>query len=144
MRLQEVAGEKTGRRTAAYEKLKFYQDICELRRLVYQMTERLSKSHLRLVGQMRDAARSAKQNIREGYKKGSIGEFIHSIQISRGSLEELTGDIEDCKQDGLITKEEFEDLSRLCKSADFMSSRYLRSLYQMQKDGTWKAPGKAS
>ena len=144
MRLQEVTEEKTGKRTAAYEKLKFYQDICELRRLVYQMTERLSKSHLRLVGQMRDAARSAKQNIREGYKKGSIGEFIHSIQISRGSLEELTGDIEDCKQDGLITQDEFEDLSRLCKSADFMSSRYLRSLYQMRKDGTWKTPGKVS
>ena len=42
---------------------------------------------------MRDAARSAKQNIREGYLKGTLGEFKHSIRISQGSLEELAGDI---------------------------------------------------
>ena len=56
---------------------------------------------------MRDAARSAKQNIREGYRKGTIGEFIHSIKISQSSLEELSGDIQDCIEDKLITSEEF-------------------------------------
>lgn len=53
----------------AYENLKFYQNICEIRRLIYKITKRFQKSHLRLVSQMRDAARSAKQNIREGYSK---------------------------------------------------------------------------
>ena len=57
----------------AYERLMFYQDICEIRRLIYGITERFRKTHLRLVSQMRDAARSAKQNIREGYRKGTIG-----------------------------------------------------------------------
>lgn len=55
-----------------YEKLKFYQDICEIRRLMYQITERFSRVNLRLISQMRDAARSAKQNIREGYKKEAL------------------------------------------------------------------------
>ena len=86
-------------RRAAYEDLKFYQDICEIRRLIYKITERFRKIDLRLVSQMREAARSAKQNIREGYKKGTIGEFIHSIKISQGSLEELSGDCEDCLED---------------------------------------------
>jgi len=52
----------------AYNKLRFYQNICEIRRLVYRITERFSKSHIRLVGQMRDAARSAKQNIRKKFQ----------------------------------------------------------------------------
>ena len=98
-----------------YEKLKFYQDICELRRLVYKITGKFPKEYIRLISQMRDASRSAKQNIREGYRKGSIGEFIHSIKISQASLEELSGDIEDCYEDGLITKEEFEDINKIVK-----------------------------
>jgi four helix bundle protein len=128
-------------RQAAYERLKFYQDICMIRREIYRITEKFRKTHVRLVSQMRDAARSAKQNIREGYKKGSIGEFIHSIKISQGSLEELSGDCEDCEEDDLITKEEFDDLARLFQSAGYMSTRYLESLYKMEKDGTWRVPG---
>ena len=88
-----------------YENLKFYQDICELRKSIYTITERFRKTHLRLVSQMRDAARSAKQNIREGYRRGTAGEFARSIKISQGSLEELSGDIEDCQGDNLISKE---------------------------------------
>ena len=129
------------KREAAYEKLKFYQIICDIRRKVYQITERFSKVHIRLVSQMRDAARSAKQNIREGYKKGTIGEFIHGINISRGSLEELSGDIEDCREDGLITSEEFERLSKLYQMTDYLSARYLEALYKMEREGTWKSPG---
>ena len=135
MKLQEVT-----KRKAAYEHLKFYQNICELRKLVFEITQRFEKIHIRLVSQMRDAARSAKQNIREGYKKGTIGEFIHSINISRGSLEELAGDLEDCKEDHLISSLEFTQLSKLVNSADYLSARYIGSLYKMKQEGTWKTP----
>lgn len=63
---------------AAYEKLRFYQNICKIRRLIYRLTEKFPKSLMRLVSQMRDSARSAKQNIREGYRKNTAGEFTHS------------------------------------------------------------------
>lgn len=85
--------------------------------LDYEITEKFAKINLRLVSEMKDAARSAKQNIREGYKRGTIGEFIHGINISRGSLEELEGDVEDCFEDGLISKEEFNRLSNLIHNA---------------------------
>jgi len=128
------------KKEAAYEKLKFYQDICEIRRLIYNISERFRKTHLRLVSQMRDAARSAKQNIREGYKKGTVGEFRHSINISLGSLEELSGDVEDCLEDGLITRAEFEKLAKLFQSADYLAGRYIVSLGKMEREGTWKNP----
>lgn len=132
---------KLRRIEAAYEKLKFYQDICKIRRLIYRITERFRKMHPKLVSQMQDAARSAKQNIREGYKRGTAGEFIRAIKISQGSLEELSGDVEDCMEDNLITIEEFNKLSELFRSADYLSSRYLESLYEMERNGTWKVPG---
>lgn len=106
----------------AYERLRFYQNICEIRRIIYQITKRFEKSHLRLVGQMRDAARSAKQNIREGYRKDSAGEFARYIKISAGSLEELEGDVDDCREDRLVTQVD----------------QYLDSLYRMQREGRWK------
>jgi four helix bundle protein len=139
MKLKEVS-RSYKIKTAPYERLKFYQDICEIRRLIYRITEQFPKKHMRLVSQMRDAARSAKQNIREGYKKGSIGEFIHAIKISQGSLEELSGDVEDCYEDDLITENEFNKLSKLFRSADYLSTRYLGSIYRIEKAGTWKVP----
>lgn len=128
-------------KTRPYDKLKFYQDICELRKLVYRITEGFRKTHPRLVSEMRAAARSAKQNIREGYRKGTLGEFIHSIKISQGSLEELSGDIEDCKDDGLINEKEFKKISNLYQSASYLSGQYLKSLYKIEQEGSWKIPG---
>ncbi len=124
-----------------YEELRFYQDICEIRRFIHRITERFAKVNLRLVSQMRDASRSAKQNIREGYRKGTLGEFLHSIKISQGSLEELSGDIEDCFEDGLITKEEFDKFSKLYHSASYLSTQYLKAMYKVENAGTWKVPG---
>lgn len=121
-----------------YEKLKFYQDICNIRRFVYNLTERFKNTHIRLVSQMRDAARSAKQNIREGYKRGSLAEYIRSIRISQGSLEELSGDIEDCWEDGLIARQEYEYFLTLYHSADYMSTRYIKAMYKLKKENKWK------
>lgn len=141
--LQKVTGSymRLRKTEAAYEKLKFYQDICQIRKLIYNITERFRKRHPKLASQMQDAARSAKQNIREGYKRGTAGEFIRAIKISQGSLEELSGDVEDCMEDGLIGIDEFNTLSTLFRSADFLSSRYLEALYTMERNGSWKTPG---
>ncbi len=122
----------------AYENLKFYQNICEIRSLVHKITDRFRSSQLRLVSQMCDAARSAKQNIREGYAKDSAGEFARSIKISRGSLEELEGDLDDCHEDGLITSVEFDQLKGLIKVTFLQIDRYIDSLYKLEREGKWK------
>ena len=124
----------------AYEKLKFYQDICEIRKSISIITNRILSKYPRLASQIRDAARSAKQNIREGYRKGGAGEFARGIVISQGSFEELSGDCEDCRDDGLISDKEFEKLSKLFQSASYMSTKFLASLYKMDGAGKWKVP----
>jgi len=126
-------------RSAPYEKLKFYQNICEIRRLTQKITKRFENTHLRLVSQMRDAARSAKQNIREGYRKDTAGEFSHAIKISAGSLDELEGDIDDCLEDGLIGKEEHTKFKNLLSLTNYQIDRYLDSLYKLNQNGAWKS-----
>ncbi|MFH1753087.1 MAG: four helix bundle protein [Candidatus Omnitrophota bacterium] len=122
----------------AYERLKFYQNICEIRRIIYKLTERFHKGHLRLVSQMRDAARSAKQNIREGYSKDTAGQFAHSIKISRGSLDELEGDTDDCFEDGLISEPEHDTLKKLYRQTKYQMDHYLDALRKLEKQGKWK------
>ena len=124
-----------------YEKLKFYQDICEIRTLVHSITERFDRSNMKLISQMRDSARSAKQNIRKGYKRGSLAEFIRFIRISLGSLEELSGDMEDCLEDKLITSAEYEKFSKHCNSASYMSGQYIKAMSKSRNKGKWKFPG---
>jgi four helix bundle protein len=123
---------------APYEKLKFYQNICEIRKTVYRITEKFPKTNIRLISQMRDAARSAKQNIREGYRKDSAGEFGKGIKISAGSLAELQGDIDDCAEDGLINENEYKRLKKLLAETHYQIDRYLDSLYRMAREGRWK------
>ena len=123
----------------AYEELKFYQNICEIRKIIFDLTEHFGGIHIRLVRQMRDAARSAKQNIIEGYQKDSAGEFGHAIKISRGSLGELEGDIDDCFEDDLIPRQPYEILKNLLGKTCYQIDRYLDSLYRMEKEGRWKS-----
>ena len=123
----------------AYEKLKFYQNICEIRRIIYKVTENLPKGSYKLISQMRDAARSAKQNIREGYSKDTAGEFSHSIKISRGSLDEVEGDIDDCHEDTLIKEDGYKTLKRLFQETKYQIDRYLDALNRMSRAGTWKS-----
>ena len=128
------------KRQPAYEKLQFYQNICELRKLIFTITMKFGRENYKLVSQMRDAARSAKQNIREGYRKRSAGEFAHSIRISQGSLEELSGDIDDSFEDKLINEEEHRTVQELINSAIYLSGRYLISLAKMKDEDKWKKP----
>lgn len=90
---------------------------------------------------MRDSARSAKQNIREGYVKGSLAQFINSIRISQGSLEELSGDMEDCLDDRMISQHEFDEFMKLYKSASYMSNQYINAMNNNFNKKNWKTPG---
>ena len=120
-----------------YKRLIVWQNAHKLRLLVYRITERFPKIEMRRVSQMRDAARSVKQNIQEGYKRSSLGEYIHFLTISQSSLAELIGDVEDSFDDNLIDRGEFKELDALCGKTDYLFNRLITSLRKKQKEGTW-------
>lgn len=68
------------KRTKPYEKLKFYQDICIARRIIYKITERFKSRNYRLVSQMRDSARSAKQNTSKDIEKAALENLFIALK----------------------------------------------------------------
>ena len=114
-----------------YRKLIVWQNAYKLRKSIYVITKRFASAEMRRVSQMRDAARSIKQNIQEGYGR-TLGLYINYLEISKGSLKELSGDVEDCFDDGLITNDEFKKLDALCGKTDYLFMRLIQSLRQKQ------------
>jgi four helix bundle protein len=118
---------------AGYRKLILWQNVYELRKSVYLLTKSFSKLEIRRVSQMRDAARSAKQNIQEGYRHKSRKQYIHFLNIAHASLHELAGDVEDCFEDKLFTREQFEELASLVGRTDYLFRRTIDALNTEKK-----------
>ena len=78
-----------------------------MRRRVYVITEKFPRKEHREVLQMNGAARPSKQNIQEGHFQTAKG-FVRYLMVSQGSVSELGGGVEDCLDNGLITKEDRE------------------------------------
>lgn len=110
-----------------YKKLIIWQNSYNLRILIYNITKRFASIEIRRVSQMRDAARSVKQNIQEGYFK-STKSFISYLRISLGSVSELQGDVQDCFDDKLISEEEFKELDKLIGKTQFLLNQTIRGL----------------
>ena len=77
-----------------YKNLLTYKQCEEIHDLTVEFCERWIKSW-KLKEQMIGAARSAKQNIVEGYSLKSRQGYIRLLGVSRGSLEELLEDYKD-------------------------------------------------
>jgi len=92
-----------------YQYLAVWQNAALLRVLVRKFTLTLPLDRTlnqpleyRLKAQMDDEARSVKRNIEEGWKRPTTSEYLQFLGYSQASLEELRGDVRDCKTDGLL------------------------------------------
>lgn len=110
----------------SYKKLVVWKNATRLRKLIYDVTTSFPKAELRRISQMRDAARSVKQNIQEGRKRRGEREFLQALNISRGSLAELKGDIEDSYEDGLLNENHFGVINALICKTDYLLHRLMR------------------
>ena len=119
---------------SGYKKLVVWQNAYKLRRLIYEATKPFDKAEMRRVSQMRDSARSVKQNIQEGYGKTLAG-YINHLNIAQGSLAELEGDVEDCFDDGLIDKDVFLKITELAGKTGYLFKRLIQSLIRKRNKG---------
>lgn len=85
-----------------YQYLAVWQNAALLRVMVRVFTKGLPKGEYRLKAQMDDEARSVKRNIEEGWKRPTTSEYLQFLGYSQASLEELRGDVRDCKTDGFL------------------------------------------
>src|SRR3990167_1764645 len=85
-----------------FQYLAVWQNAALLRVFVRNFTLSLPLWERRLKAQMDDEARSVKRNIEEGWKRPTTSEYLQFLGYSQGSLEELRGDVRDCKTDGFL------------------------------------------
>ncbi|PIP74559.1 MAG: four helix bundle protein [Candidatus Levybacteria bacterium CG_4_9_14_3_um_filter_35_16] len=112
-----------------YHKLLVWQRARELVLLVYQKTENFPKAEeFGLKGQLRRASVSVVLNTVEGYRKSSIKEYLHFLNIADGSLSELEAALEITLDLSFLTKEDYELLEAKRREVGYLLFRLIKSL----------------
>jgi four helix bundle protein len=102
----------------SYSELQVWQKAHELTLEVFRITEKFPRSDMfGVVSQVRRSSSSVAANIAEGFGRGTTKEFLRSLQISRGELEETRYFLHLSKDLGRISQDEFEKLNGICDSA---------------------------
>jgi four helix bundle protein len=79
----------------AHKRLETWQQSMLLVKTVYEITDVFPKGEMfGLISQMRRAAVSVPSNIAEGVARGGSKEYVHFLNIARGSLSELDTQLE--------------------------------------------------
>ena len=114
---------------AVYERFRAWQLCHELSVAVYRATRSWPKAELfGLSSQARRAAHSAAANIAEGSAKRGSREFRRYLDISLGSLSELSYTLLLARDLEILTQDEWGRLDRLHRSAGGMTWLLYKSM----------------
>jgi four helix bundle protein len=120
-----------------YERFHAWQTCDELALAVYRVTCTLPRSELYgLTSQARRAAFSAAANIAEGSAKRGPAEFCRYLDISIGSLSELSYALRLSWKLGYLSEDQWRELEGLRNRA----SRLTWKLYDAARRGTRRRP----
>jgi four helix bundle protein len=113
----------------SYFDLEVWQKAHELALLIFKMTERFPKAdQFGIVSQVRRSCSSVPANIAEGFGRGTTKEFLRSLQIARGELEESRYFMLLSRDLGKISAEDFSHISAECDSTGRLINALGRSL----------------
>jgi four helix bundle protein len=112
-----------------YSELEVWRKAHELALLVFRITERFPKiDRFGIVSQVRRSCTSVPANIAEGFGRGTTKEFLRSLQIARGELEETRYFMLPSLDLGKISAEDFNRINTECDSAGRLINALGRSL----------------
>jgi four helix bundle protein len=112
-----------------YSELEVWQKADELALLVFRITERFPNiDRFGIVSQVRRSCASVPANIAEGFGRGTTREFLRSLQIARGELEETRYFMLLSRDSGKISAEDFSRINTECDSAGRLINVLGRSL----------------
>jgi four helix bundle protein len=114
-----------------FEELDCWRLASQLKAALLSLCRRPAVSiDLEFVGQVRSAARSAPNNIAEGFGRRTHRDFAHFLDIARGSLMESQNLLRDALENAYITQAEYDSLRSLASralGATTALQRYLRN-----------------
>ncbi len=102
-------------KSSDFRELKVWQKAMDLTVEIYSIVKLLPQEETyALSGQMRRAAISIPSNIAEGQGRDTLKEFIRFLSVARGSLRELSTQLEICE------RVDYLEQSRTVKSKELM------------------------
>jgi four helix bundle protein len=109
-----------------YQELTCWQLSAELQDRVFALTAsgRVARDE-KFCNQIREATRSATNNIAEGFGRFAPKEFRRFLQIARGSLTEVHSQVHSGYRHGYLTADDYDQLSRLAARAAKATGRLM-------------------
>jgi len=98
-----MGGSKIGK-YQSFKELNVWKESKELAVKIYKITNEIVVKDFGLFSQMQRSAVSIPSNIAEGYDRNSTKEFIRLLYIAKGSLNELTTQVDIAYDIGYISK----------------------------------------
>jgi len=112
-----------------YHKLIIWKKAYLLMIEIYKFTRQLPKSEeFGLISQARRAAVSVVLNIVEGHRRTGSKEFLHFLNIARGSLTEVEAILEICSGLNYLDKAHFEVLDNKVNELSYLLDAFINSL----------------
>jgi four helix bundle protein len=112
-----------------FEDLEVYKAAREFRKAIYAVSRRLPEFEKYELGrQVRRAAVSLTNNMAEGHGRFHYPDQIRFFLHSRGSLEELVGDLNACLDENYLSAHEVANLKEQAREVLILINAYLRYL----------------
>ena len=116
-------------KSSDFRELKVWQKAMELTVEIYSIVKLLPQEEtFALSGQMRRAAVSIPSNIAEGQGRDALKEFIRFLAVARGSLRELSTQLEICERVGYLKQSQTVKANDLIEEIDKMLNALSKSL----------------
>ena len=113
----DVEGQGAGVRGQGYQQLVAWQKAHNLALDAFRCSETLRARHRWLADQLVRSAVSVPANIAEGYSRGSLREYLHFLNIARGSLGEVEYYLIFSRDASLISPADFDKLLSMAREA---------------------------
>jgi four helix bundle protein len=124
-----VTGEERPVKLKSHRELEVWQAAHELALTMFRLTERFPRTdQFGIVSQVRRSASAVAANIAEGFGRGTTREFLRSLHIGRGELEETRYFMLLSRDLGRISGEEFAELDAKCDSTGRLINALGKSL----------------
>ncbi len=113
----------------SYRDLKVWQRSMDLVIEVYKLAKILPKTEqYALADQLRRAVVSIPSNIAEGYGRNATKEYIHFLNIARGSKNEVETQLLICVKLGYISDSAIEPVMQICYEIGKMLTAMIKKL----------------
>ncbi len=112
----------------SFKELRVWQEAKALAIEVYKITAQgnITKDY-GLKEQLQRAAVSVASNIAEGYERNSDKDFIRFLYMAKGSLSELTTQLEIASAIGYLNNEGFDLMNNQCNKVGAMLTKLIKS-----------------